>query len=89
MTKKNGTIIWKMSIIVSILLALGSVIWGFASQSGRLDRNVIDTNSVTKTATENRMELVGVKKDIGYLSEKIDRNYTVQQQILDEIKELH
>ena len=37
---------------------------------------------------ENKLELVGVKKDIGYLSEKVDRNYYIQQQILTEVKEL-
>ena len=86
--KKNGTIIWTISMVLGILLALVGIIWGFARQSGNLDRAVSDVKAFSETATGNKMELIGVKKDIGYLTEKVDRNYIVQQQILTEIKEL-
>lgn len=38
---------------------------------------------------EQEKEVFGVKKEIGYLNEKVDRNYKVQEQILKEIKTLH
>ena len=38
---------------------------------------------------EQEKEVFGLKKEVGYLGEKVDRNYKVQEQILTEIKELH
>ena len=37
---------------------------------------------------EQEKEVFGLKKEIGYLGEKVDRNYEVQEKILSEIKEL-
>lgn len=37
---------------------------------------------------EQEKEVFGLKKEVGYLGEKVDRNYEVQEQILSEIKEL-
>lgn len=37
---------------------------------------------------EQEKEVFGLKKEVGYLGEKVDRNYEIQEQILSEIKEL-
>lgn len=37
---------------------------------------------------EQEKEVFGLKKEVGYLGKKVDRNYEVQEQILSEIKEL-
>lgn len=83
---KNNGILLKIGIyVIGIVFAAGSI---YAVVHYRLGAVEEDVEACDKTATENKIELVGVKKDIGYLTEKVDRNYTVQQQILTEIKEL-
>ena len=87
--KNNGILLKIGTYVIGIVFTAGCV---YAAVHYRLntvegDVKYIKENDVP-SINENKLELVGVKKDIGYLTEKVDRNYTVQQQILTEIKGL-
>jgi len=86
MAKINNGLIFRISIyVIAVVFAAGSV---YAVVHYRLGDVEFDVKAFGDMADENKLELVGVKKDIGYLSEKIDRSYDVQKQILTEIKGL-
>lgn len=83
---KNNTMIFKIGLwVVGVAFIAGGF---YLLVSYRLEAVEVDVDACEETTTENKLELVGVKKDIGYLSEKVDRNYAIQQQILTEIKEM-
>lgn len=80
---KNNSILVKIgTYVIGIVFTAGCVYGVVHYRLKAVEGKVPDID-------KNTLELVGVKKDIGYLTEKVDRNYTVQQQILKEIKELH
>lgn len=51
MAKRNGLTLRNISIVIGILLAVGSaagsIVWAFAKQSGNLDRVVVDVKKIT------------------------------------------
>lgn len=88
---KNNTILLNLGKwIIAVVFSAGAV---YAVVHYRLNTVEGDVKHIKEVKVpeinQNKLELVGVKKDIGFLGEKVDRNYTVQQQILTEIKELH
>ncbi len=82
MRKINNGLFFRMATYFAAILFTAGCVYGVVHY--RLNAVEEQVPDIAK----NKLELVGVKKDIGYLSEKVDRNYTVQQQILTEIKEL-
>ena len=103
MTKNNGKI--KIIIaIVTIFLTLVGVVISVAksyfilpievshlAESNDKDHKEFKTDieGCQDWMSQTGAELVGIKKDIGFLGEKIDRNSVIQQQILTEIKEIN
>ncbi len=89
MAKNNEKFRWlaKTAIALVVIVVATAVAWGVLKErvNNNRDRIVV----VEEKAEENKTATIGLTKDIGYLTEKVDRNYTVQQQILTEIKELH
>lgn len=82
MTKlSNGTLFRMATYFAAILFTAGCVYCGVHYRLSAVEGKVPDI-------AENKLELVGVKKDIGFLSEKVDRSYVIQQEILKEVKEL-
>ena len=77
----NGTLFRMATYFAAILFTAGCVY-------GVVHHRLNAVEGKVPNIDKNTLELVGVKKDIGYLTEKVDRNYTVQQQILTEIKEI-
>jgi len=90
MAKRNNSRFFKVGIwVIGVIFAAGSIYAAFHYRLGAVesDVNYIKTEEIPKL-DETRMEVVGIKKDIEHLGEKVDRNFTVQQQILVEIKDL-
>ena len=88
----NGTLLNLGKWAIAILFSAGAVYGVVHFRLTAVEANVKEVKGNVKLCddmtTENRIELIGIKKDIEHLGEKVDRNYTVQQQILTEIKEL-
>ena len=100
MAKNNGKI--KIIIaIVTIFLTLVGVVISVAksyfilpievahnAESNKKDHKEFKTDieDCQDWMSQTGAELVGIKKDIGYLGEKVDRNFDVQQEILREIR---
>lgn len=105
MKKLNGILLKIGIALISIVLCAVFVAGGFYVLIGyRLDTVEGKVKSIKETDLPNiegdidyhddrlyeqEKEVFGVKKDIGSLTEKVDRNYEVQEQILKEIKELN
>lgn len=102
MAKINNGLVVKIGLwIIGLAFAAGGF---YLLVNFRLDTVEGDVKGIKETALPNiegdidyhddrlyeqEKEVFGVKKEIGYLNEKVDRNYKVQEQILEEIKELH
>ena len=88
----NGTLLnlgkWAIAIIFSAGAIYAVVHFRLNAVEGNITEVKEDVKLCDDMATENKIELIGIKKDIEYLGEKVDRNFTVQHQILTEIKEL-
>lgn len=101
MAKKNNALIVKIGIwIVGIAFAAGGF---YLLVNFRLDTVEGDVKRIKNTDLpgieddiayhddrlyEQEKEVFGLKKEVGYLGEKVDKSLEVQQQILTEIKEL-
>ena len=103
MTKNNGKI-KIIVVIVGALITLAGVVMSVAKSYFILPIEVAnnaknneedhkefkaDIDDCQDWMSKTGAELVGIKKDIGFLGEKIDRNSVIQQQILTEIKEIN
>ena len=58
------------------------------NNSEKIVTNSADIREVGKKADSACDEVIGLQKDVFYIREKVDTNAKVQQQILNEIKEL-
>ena len=100
MTKNNGKI-KIIIVIVGAVITLTGVVMSIAKtyfvipvEIAHNVKNNDDDHREFKAEIEDckdwmsqtGAELVGIKKDIGYLGEKVDRNFDVQQEILREIR---
>ncbi len=103
MAKNNEKFRWlvKTAIALVVIIAATAVAWGVLKE--RVNNNkarIIAIEEIDLPNIEGDMEyhddrlyeqekeVFGLKKEVGYLGEKVDRNYEVQEQILSEIKEL-
>ena len=103
MAKNNEKFRWlaKTAIALVVIIVAAAVAWGVLKE--RVNNNKariiaieeIDLPNVEGDIEyhddrlyEQEKEVFGLKKEVGYLGEKVDRNYEVQEQILSEIKEL-
>ena len=105
MVKKNGTLIKIAIALISIILVAVFTAGGFwVLTDWRLDtvegkvKSIKDIDLLNIEGDldyhddrlyEQEKEVFGLKKEVGYLGEKVDRSLEVQEQILTEIKELH
>ena len=100
MTKNNGKI-KIIVVIVGAVLTLTGVVMSIAKTyfvipveiANNAKNNEEDHKEFKKDIegcqdwmSQTGKELVGIKKDIGFLGEKVDRNFDVQQEILREIR---
>lgn len=101
MAKKNNALVIKISIwIIGLAFAAGGF---YLLVNYRLDAVEGDIKRIKETDLPNmegdldyhddrlyeqEKEVFGIQKELGYLNEKVDRNYKVQEQILTEIKAL-
>lgn len=101
MAKMNNAILVKIGIWLAVIVfAAGGfyLLVNFRLDAVESDVKRIKTNDLPGIEDdidyhddrlyEQEKEVFGVKKELGYLTEKVDRNYKVQEQILTEIKEL-
>ena len=100
MTKNNGKIKIIVAIVTIALTLVGVVISvaksyfilpievAHLAESNDKDHKEFKTDieGCQDWMSQTGAELVGIKKDIGYLGEKVDRNFDVQQEILREIR---
>lgn len=103
MAKNNEKFRWfmKTMITLAVIVVAAAIAWGVLKE--RVNNNKariiaieeIDLPNVEGDIEyhddrlyEQEKEVFGLKKEVGYLGEKVDRNYEVQEQILSEIKEL-
>lgn len=102
MAKISNGVISKVAVYVAGILFTAGCVYGvvhYRLNTVEGDVKYIKENNVPNI-NQNKMELVGVKKDIEHLGEKVDRNFKDQQEfqveqrimqkeIIKEIKELH
>ena len=67
---KNNEKIWRwVKILLVIILALASVVYGY----GRLNHRVETIETDIVKVSENEKSIVGLKKDVEYIKETVDR----------------
>lgn len=81
---RTKLIIW----IFGIIFLAGVTYATIYVNAGNISDNSEDIEKVESRTEKTNSEVVGLKKDVFYIKEKVDYNSKVQQQILDEIKEL-
>lgn len=102
MAKKNNALVIRIGIWLAVIIfAAGGF---YLLVNFRLDTVEGEVKSIKETDLPNiegdldyqddrlyetEKEVFGLKKDIGSLTEKVDKSYDVQKQILTEIKALH
>ena len=74
--------------VLSIIFVAGITYATIYVNAGKIADNVTDIKTVSGKVDTARNDVIGLQKDVFYIKEKVDTNAKVQQQILDEIKEL-
>ena len=86
MTKRNGLTLRSISIAICILLALGSIIWGFAAHSGDVDRMIVDVKSLDKRVDTVEDAVIVIQSDFKHIKSDLIEQKELSREILREIR---
>lgn len=79
---KNGKWKWTIGVILSIVIAVSSVIWDASKKSSAIDTNKGNIAEMKPVVSESEKAIIGIERDISHLAQKVEENSVVQQQIL-------
>ena len=93
MSKTNGNLLKSVSIVIGILLAIGSIVWAFATQSNNLAHAVDDVIGIEVEVKimDERVDvvegaLIGIQKDVEYIRGDMIEQKGMSKEILEEVR---
>lgn len=84
----NGKMWQYLIYIIGIVFAAGGALMVIRYHSEMILANTSSIKEVEQKTDQACDEVIGLKKDVYYIKEQVDKNAAMQQQILREIKEL-
>ncbi len=81
---KNGNaILWKIiSILVTLAILAGGAIYGYASLNHEVVDNSEDIDAMEPVVDSNKTKIIGIEKDISFMSQQIAEQAVMQKQML-------
>lgn len=85
MAKSNKTK-WTIGVIATLTLtaiaATVGIVWDASAKSSAIDTNKTDIAEMKSIVSDSEKAIIGIEKDISFLSQKVEENTITQRQIL-------